>query len=118
MTEAEHRSTPELVRQFLQAALELYDSQHVSTRRGVISMYKVGSRIGLEDVARLKDIPKRLIKTGLLAQDPHTAESGYSGSRKKAWRQRGDIGESELGESEFSGELKAEQRPWWRRLFG
>ena len=73
MTEADNRSTAELISQFLQAALELYDPQHYE---GVISMYVVGQVIGLEDRERLEQITKFLIKTGDLAQDPGTDDVG------------------------------------------
>ena len=71
MTEANHRSTPELIVQFLQAALELHDPQHYE---GLISMDVVGQVIGLEDRTRLLQITKALINDGLLVQDPYTDE--------------------------------------------
>ncbi len=70
MTEANHRSTPELIGQFLQAALELHDPQHYE---GVISMDVVGQVIGLEDRTRLLQITEALINDGLLVPDPYTA---------------------------------------------
>ena len=71
MTEANHRSTSELIGQFLQAALELHDPQHYE---GLISMEVVGQVIGLEDRERLQKITRRLINAGLLVQDPYTDE--------------------------------------------
>jgi hypothetical protein len=71
VTEANHRSTPELIVQFLQAALELHDPQHYE---GLISMDVVGQVIGLEDRTRLLQITKALINGGLLVQDPYTDE--------------------------------------------
>jgi hypothetical protein len=73
VTEADNRSTPELIDQFLLAALELLDPQHYE---GVISMYVVGQVIGLEDRERLEQITSSLIRTGLLVQDPDTEEVG------------------------------------------
>ena len=73
MTEANHRSTPEVIGLFLQAALDLYDPQHYE---GVISMDVVGQVIGLEDRARLLQITETLIRNGLLVQDPYTGEIG------------------------------------------
>ncbi len=73
MTEADNRSTLELIDQFLLAALELLDPQHYE---GVISMYVVGQVIGLEDRERLEQITSSLIKTGHLVQDPDTEEVG------------------------------------------
>ena len=73
MTEANHRSTPELIVQFLQAALELRDPQHYE---GLISMDVVGQVIGLEDRTRLMQITEALINDGLLVQDPYTGEIG------------------------------------------
>jgi len=71
VTEADNRSTPELIDQFLLAALELLDPQHYE---GVISMYVVGQVIGLEDRTRLLRITETLINTRLLVQDPYTDE--------------------------------------------
>jgi hypothetical protein len=73
VTEADNRSTPELIGLFLQAALELLDFEHYE---GLISMDRVGQVIGLEDRTRLLQITKALINTGLLAQDPDTEEIG------------------------------------------
>jgi len=73
VTEANHRSTPELIGQFLQAALELHDPQHYE---GLISMDVVGQVIGLEDRKRLLQITEALINDGLLVQDPYTGEIG------------------------------------------
>ncbi len=73
MTEANHRSTPELMDQFLLAALELLDPQYYE---GVISMDVVGQVIGLEDRERLEQITSSLIDAGLLVQDPDTEEVG------------------------------------------
>jgi hypothetical protein len=73
MTEANHRSTPELMDQFLLAALELLDPQYYE---GVISMYVVGQVIELEDRERLEQITSSLIDAGLLVQDPDTEEVG------------------------------------------
>jgi hypothetical protein len=90
VTEANHRSTPELIGLFLQAALDLYDPQHYE---GVISMDVVGQVIGLEDRTRLLQITKALINTGLLVQDPDTEEiglfrftpKGLSAARRQMW---------------------------------
>ena len=73
MTEANHRSTPELMDQFLLAALELLDPQYYE---GVISMDVVGQVIGLEDRERLEQITSSLIDAGLVVQDPDTEEVG------------------------------------------
>jgi hypothetical protein len=73
VTEANHRSTSELIGQFLLAALDLYDPDHFN---GLITMDKVGQRIGLEDRELLQKITRRLINTGLLVQDPDTEEIG------------------------------------------
>ena len=73
MTEANHRSTPELIGQFLQAALKLRDPQHYE---GLISMDVVGQVIELEDRTRLLQITEALINDGLLVQDPYTGEIG------------------------------------------
>jgi hypothetical protein len=73
VTEANHRSTSELIGQFLQAALELHDPQHYE---GLISMYVVGQVIGLEDRERLEQITRSLINTRLLVQDLYTDEIG------------------------------------------
>ena len=90
MTEANHRSTPELMDQFLLAALELLDPQYYE---GVISMYVVGQVIGLEDRERLEQITSSLIRNGLLVQDPDTEEiglfrftpKGLSAARRQMW---------------------------------
>jgi hypothetical protein len=73
VTEANHRSTPELKSRFLQAALKLYDPQHYE---GLISMDVVGQVIGLEDRKRLLQITEALINNGLLVQDPYTGKIG------------------------------------------
>jgi hypothetical protein len=73
VTEANHRSTAELIVQFLQAALQLHDPQHYE---GLISMDVVGQVIGLEDRTRLMQITESLINEGLLVQDPYTGEIG------------------------------------------
>jgi hypothetical protein len=73
VTEADNRSTPELIGLFLQAALELRVPEHYE---GLISMDRVGQVIGLEDRTRLLQITKALIDTGLLVQDPDTKEIG------------------------------------------
>jgi hypothetical protein len=73
VTEADNRSTPELIGLFLQAALELRAPEHYE---GLISMDRVGQVIGLEDRTRLLQITKALIDTGLLVQDPDTKEIG------------------------------------------
>jgi hypothetical protein len=90
VTEASHRSTPELIGQFLQAALELRDPQHYE---GLISMDVVGQVIGLEDRTRLLQITNALINTGLLVQDPGTEEiglfrfspKGLAAARQQMW---------------------------------
>ncbi len=74
VTAADNRRMPELIGQFLKAALELYDPHHFD---GLISMDKVGKRIGLEDRALLQKITRRLINTGLLVQGPDTEEIGF-----------------------------------------
>jgi hypothetical protein len=73
VTEADNRSTPELIGLFLQAAVERRDPEHYE---GLISMDRVGQVIGLEDRTRLLQITKALIDTGLLVQDPDTKEIG------------------------------------------
>ena len=73
MTEANHRSTPELIGQFLQAALELRDPQHYE---GLISIDAVGQVIGLEDRTLLLQITKALMNTGLVVEEPGTEEIG------------------------------------------
>jgi len=73
VTAAENRRMPELIGQFLKAALELYDPHHFD---GLISMDKVGRRIGLEDRELLQKTTRRLINTGLLVEDPDTEKIG------------------------------------------
>jgi hypothetical protein len=74
VTAADNRKMPELIGQFLKAALELYDPHHF---HGLIGMNKVGKRIGLEDRRLLQKITRRLINTGLLVPDPDTEEIGF-----------------------------------------
>jgi hypothetical protein len=119
VTEANHRSTPELIGLFLQAALELHDPQYY---KGLMSMDVVGQVIGLEDRKRLLHIKRASGPRPLHGQDRDGRDRAVQVYARRLGGSTAAKVELSFGERMFCRQPATlpmlSERSWWRRMLG